>query len=168
MGRAEAAARLGAVTRLLGGGADLPLTPARGGQRLPADTTREVSCRLFLTVTAAGRTVRGPRCLPLLTRLQPLKWFPQDPRKGRVWKGSESESHTRATEEDHTDSGLPGSRAFDLPGPCASQSGLGDGRKTWGKREYMVRLPLTPVNLLALESANLPCCPQLPPAGTSA
>lgn len=86
MGRAEAAARLGAVTRLLGGGADLPLTPARGGQRLRADTTREVSCRLFPTVAAAGRIVRGPRCLPLLTPLQPLKWFPETPEKGGCGK----------------------------------------------------------------------------------
>lgn len=131
MGRAEAAARLGAVTRLLGGGADLPLTPARGGQRLPADTTREVSWRLFPTVAAAGRTVRGPRCIPLLTPLQPLKWFPKTPERGECGK-AQSWSLTPALQKRTTLSGLQRSRAFDLPGPCTSQSGLGDGRKTWG------------------------------------
>lgn len=74
---------------------------------------------------------------------------PRDSRKGRVWKGSEVESHTRAAEEDLTDSGLQGfwdSRAFDLRGYCASQSGLGDGRKTWGGEGSVVHLSLTPLN----------------------
>lgn len=105
MGRAEAAARLGAVTRLPGGDSDLPPTPARGRQRLPADTAREVSCRLVPTVAAAGRMVCGPRCPPLLTSLQPLKWVPKTPDRGGCGK---VESHPRAAEEDHTDSGLPG------------------------------------------------------------
>lgn len=75
-------------------------------------------------------------------------------------KGSELEAHTRAAEEDSTDSGLWeawDSGAFDLPGPCASWSGLGDGRKTPGQGDNVVHLSLTPLNFLAPESANFPC-----------
>uniref|UniRef100_A0A9L0J392 Mohawk homeobox n=2 Tax=Equus asinus TaxID=9793 RepID=A0A9L0J392_EQUAS len=61
MGRAGAAARLGAVTRLLRGGADLPRTPARGGQRLPAGATREVSWRLLRRWQPQARRTRALR-----------------------------------------------------------------------------------------------------------
>lgn len=73
MGRAGAAKRLRAVTRLIRRSSDLPLTPERGRQRLPVARTREVSWRLPLTVEAAGPAVHGPRFLLFLTPLQPLK-----------------------------------------------------------------------------------------------
>ena len=75
-------------------------------------------------------------------------------------KGSELEAHRRGAEEGSTDSGLREARdsgAFDLSGPCASWSGLGDGRKTPGEGDDVVHLSLMPLNFPALESANFPC-----------
>lgn len=109
--------------------------------------------------------MRGPRCLFWLTPVQP-QMVPPDPRKGRVRKGSELEAHRRGAEEGSTDSGLREARdsgAFDLSGPCASWSGLGDSRKTPGEGDNVVHLSLTPLNFLALESANFPCPHPLPP-----
>lgn len=48
-------------------------------------------------------------------------------------RGSELQAHTRAEEEDRTDSGFREARvsgAFDPPGPCASWSGRGWGGGT--------------------------------------
>lgn len=74
---------MGAVTPLLRRGARLNLRPALCGQRLGAAATPEVSCKLFPRMEAAGSVVRGPLCLlPLLTPMQPLKWFPEAPERG--------------------------------------------------------------------------------------
>lgn len=157
MGWAGTAARLGAVTRLLRGGHSA--APRRRGLDPDACAPR---------AEAFGRRVRGGelKAFPDFGSHRPggarttkppstpstfadSEMVPRDSRKGRVYKGSELESRTRAAEEDRTDSGLRGSwdsRAFDLPGYCASQSGLGDGRKTLGERGYVVHLSLMPLN----------------------
>lgn len=104
MRRPGAAARLRAATRLLPGGADRPARLTRGGQRLRAVSTREVSYGLF----SAGSMERGPRRFPpaLLTPFATSAMVPRDPRKGREGKDSELAARARAAEKGSADNQL--------------------------------------------------------------
>lgn len=164
VGLAGAAARLRAVTRLLRGGADRPPTLTRGGQRLRAAATREVSWRLFPTGAAAGPAVRGPRRLfPLFNPFSTSEMVPRDPREGWVWKDSELAARTRAAEEDSTGHWLGGGGSGRGAGPSASGAGCGVVGGSEGG-EGMVHLSLSPLHFLALESANFPALTPAPRA----
>lgn len=142
VGLAGAAARLRAVTRLLRGGADRPPTLTRGGQRLRAAATREVSWRLFPTGAAAGPAVRGPRRLfPLFNPFSTSEMVLRDPREGWVWKDSELAARTRAAEEDSTGHWLAG--GGERAG-CRTQrvrSGLWGGRRLGGREGHGAFVP---------------------------
>lgn len=150
VGLAGAAARLRAVTRLLRGGADRPPTLTRGGQRLRAAATREVSWRLFPTGAAAGPAVRGPRRLfPLFN---PLSTSPR-PQRGVGVEGLRARgSHPRCGRGQHWPLARGGGSGRGA-GPSASGAGCGVVGESEGG-EGMVHLSLSPLHFLALESAN--------------